>query len=131
MRSKKPSFDDILDSPVVSAANATTARGLNMTPGEQEQYRALRATIRERGTARVCLFVGGIAVWAALTVTIATLAAPPVATLVPLLMLAATVEAVYALHVGVERVGRYLDVFFDDEWEHAAGAFGRPKQAAA
>src|SRR5437762_10308834 len=103
----------------------------NVTASEQEQYRALRATIRERGTARVCVFVGGVAVWAALTVTIGAVSSPPIATLVPLLVLAATFEAVYALHVVVERVGRYLAVFFDDSWEQAASQFGRPKHAAA
>jgi hypothetical protein len=114
----------------ISAAETRAARGRTVTPTEQEQYQALRATIRERGTARVCIFVIGLAVWAALAVTTAALAAPPIATLVPLVVLAATFEAVYALHVGVERVGRYLEVFFDDRWEQAAAAFGRPKQAA-
>ena len=32
-----------------------------MTGREQDEYSALRATIRERGTARVCIFVAGIA----------------------------------------------------------------------
>ena len=53
---------------------------------------------------------------------------PPVATLLPLLALAATFEAVFALHVGVERIGRYLQVFHERplgarrpaRWEHAA-----------
>lgn len=101
-----------------------------MTASDHEQYSALRDTIRERGTLRVCMFVAGVIAWAALTIAIAALAAPPVATFVPLLVLAATFEGVYALHVGVERVGRYLEVFFDDSWERAAMAFGRPKQAA-
>jgi hypothetical protein len=101
-----------------------------MNPTEQEQYRALRDTIRDRGTMRVWIFVAGIIAWAALTVATAALLAPPVATLLPLLVLAATFEAVYALHVGVERVGRYLEVFFDDSWEAAAVAFGRPARAA-
>jgi len=38
---------------------------------------------------------------------------------------------VYALHVAVERVGRYLAVSFDDSWEQAASQFGRPKHSAA
>ena len=101
-----------------------------MTAPEQNQYRALRDTIRERGTTRVWMFVVGISIWAALTVATAALLAPPVATLLPLLALAAAFEAVYALHVGVERVGRYLEVFFDDSWEKAAMAFGRPAGAA-
>ena len=103
-----------------------------MTSREQEEYTALRATIRERGTARVWIFVAGFIAWAALTVTAAALASTPVAVLLPLLVLAATFEAVLALHVGVERVGRYLQVFVeagDPGWEHAAMAFGRPSGA--
>jgi hypothetical protein len=102
-----------------------------MSATEQEQYRSLRATIRERGTARVWIFVIGVVAWSSLTLATATLLAVPLATLVPLLTLAATFEAVYALHVGVERVGRYLEVFFDDGWESAAMAFGRPAGSAA
>jgi hypothetical protein len=96
---------------------------------EEEEYRALRGTIRERGTARVCLFAAGLAVWAALTVASIALAVPPVATLVPLLVLGATFEAVFALHTNVERLGRYLLVYHGDLWEHAAGSFGRPAGA--
>ena len=104
-----------------------------MTPREQDEYRALRATIRERGTARVCVFAGGIAAWAAATIATAALASTPVAALLPLLVLAAAFEGVFALHVGVERIGRYLQVFHEGAggWEHAAMAFGRPKGAAS
>src|SRR5262249_24681191 len=70
--------------------------------------------------------VFGCAVWAALTVATAALAAAPLATLVPLTFLSATFEAVFALHVGVERIGRCLAVFHDDRWEPTASAFGRP-----
>jgi hypothetical protein len=104
---------------------------IGMTPREQEEYAALRATIRERGTARVCLFAAGVAVWAALTVATMATSAPPVATLIPLLVLAASFEAIFTLHVGVERVGRYLASEFDDGWEKAAMAFGRPAGAAS
>ena len=100
-----------------------------MPASEQEQYAALRATIRERGTARVYAFIAGLVAWAALTLGAMAMAAPPIATLVPLLILGATFEAVFALHAGVERVGRYLEVFFDDEWERALTAFGRPQHA--
>jgi hypothetical protein len=100
-----------------------------MSAPEQNQYRALRDTIRDRGTARIWIFVVGVVAWAALTVATAALVAPPVATLLPLLALAASFEAVYALHVGVERIGRYLEVFFDDSWEKAAMLFGRPPKA--
>ena len=100
-----------------------------MTERELEEYRALRATIRERSTARVWIALVGAGLWAALTVTTAALAALPVATLLPLLFLALTFEIVYALHTGVERIGRYLQVFFEDDhsarsWEHAAMAYG-------
>ena len=97
-----------------------------MTPRELEEYRALRETIRERGTARVWIFVAGLVAWAALVIATAALAALPVATLLPLLVLAGTFEAVFSLHAGVERVGRYLQVFCDDQWEQTAMAFGAP-----
>ena len=116
-----------------------------MTPCEQDEYTALRATIRERGTVRVCLFAGGIAAWAAAAIATAALANTPLATLLPLLVLASIFEAVFALHVGVERIGRYIQVFYESDgsdgsgrsggsggsgWEHAAMAFGRPAGAA-
>lgn len=106
-----------------------------MTDREQDEYSALRATIRERGTARVWVFAGGVAAWAAATIVTAALASTPIATLLPLLVLASVFEGVFALHVGVERIGRYLQVFHEaDEtcarWEHAAMAFGRPAGAA-
>ena len=101
----------------------------DMTPRELEEYSALRATIRERGTARVWVFLAGLAIWAALTVATAALASLPVATLLPLLTLAATFEIVFALHTGVERIGRYIQVFFEApgerSWEHTAMAYGR------
>ena len=106
------------------------------TPRDQEEYRALRATIRERGTARVWVFVAGVVAWAALTIATTAVASTPVATLVPLLVLAAAFEGVYALHIGVERIGRYLQVFHEHQapetaaWERTAMAFGRPKGGA-
>jgi hypothetical protein len=57
--------------------------------------------------------------------------AEPVALLVPLLVLSTLFEAVFALHVGVERIGRYLEASFESgalagpRWEHTAHAFGR------
>jgi hypothetical protein len=102
--------------------------GLPLTPREAEEYRALRATIRERGTARVWVFIVGIGVWAALTMATVAVGAVPLAALVPLVMLAATFEAVFALHIGVERIGRYIQVFHESDesgWEHTIGVFGR------
>ena len=114
-----------------------------MTPREQEEYSALRTTIRERGTTRVWVFLTGIIAWAALTAATAALASSPLAVLLPLLVLVAAFEALFALHVGVERIGRYLQVFYEEDeaapgavppggtrkWEHAAASFGRPAGA--
>jgi len=99
-----------------------------MSTQQQEEYRALRATIRERGTAKVWLLVAGMVGWGALTIATAALASLPVATFLPLLVLAVTFEAIFNLHVGVERIGRYLQVFHEGEsgWEHTAMSFGRP-----
>jgi len=101
-----------------------------MTAREHQEYAALRATIRERGKARHWIVLVGLSVWGALTLALVALAAPPVAVLLPLLLLAATFELVFALHTAVERVGRYLQVFHEDEtetarWEHVAMAYGR------
>lgn len=104
-----------------------------MTPCEVEEYRALRATIRERGTTRVWMFSVGLIAWAGLTVATAGLGGAPITALVPLLILAGTFEAVFALHIGVERIGRYVQVFYENRgpesasprWEHTIEAFGR------
>jgi len=127
------------DTFVMSAADEQS-----LTPREQVEYTELRATIRERGTARICIFAAGLAAWGALTVATAALAATPLATLLPLLVLAGVFEAVFALHIGVERVGRYLQVFYETaedgtdpgppltrSWEHAAMRFGRPRGSVA
>jgi hypothetical protein len=106
----------------------------SMTSRELEEYKALRATIRQRGTSRVWVFVTGLALWGGLVLATAASMPTPVATLLPLLELAAAFEAVFALHTGVERIGRYIQVFYEGEpgdphssrrWEHTAMAFGR------
>jgi hypothetical protein len=101
-----------------------------VTPRELEEYRALRDSIRERGTARLWIVLAGITAWAALVVSTVALAPWPLSTLLPLLVLAVSFEIVFTLHTSVERVGRYLQVFYEDEeslrkWEHQAMAYGR------
>jgi hypothetical protein len=96
-----------------------------MTDREHEEYKALRATIVQRGSVRVCLFVAGLAAWAVLSLA-TTFVSVPLLTVLPLVVLAGTFEAVFALHVGVERIGRYLQVFHGDRWEDTAMAFGAP-----
>ena len=112
----------------------------DVTGCEQHEYSALRATIRDRGTARVWIFLIGISGWAALFIAAIAVGLPPVESVAPLLVLAAAFEAVYALHVGVERIGRYLQVYYETEtgsgtaltpaWEHTAMSFGRPRGSA-
>lgn len=94
------------------------------------EFAALRATIRERGTRRVTLAAVVFIAWAALAIGVQTWWALPLATLFPLLVLAAGFEAVFALHVGVERIGRYLQIEYETgpgapAWEHTAMRFGR------
>jgi hypothetical protein len=96
---------------------------------QQEEYRALRQTIAQRGTAKIWILVAGFLGWAGLTMATAIWASLPVATFLPLLVLAVTFEAIFSMHVGVERIGRYIQVFHEVEatgWEHTAMAFGRP-----
>ena len=122
----------------------TASGGLPMTACEVEEYRALRATIRERGTTRVWVFAVGLIAWAGLTVATAGLGGIPVAALVPLIVLAGTFEAVFALHTGVERIGRYLQAFYEEgasasdgglrasnQWEHVISSFGRGAPGSA
>ena len=107
-----------------------------MTARELAEYRALRDTIRERGTTRMWLQLATFAAWASLTIATAALAPWPIATLVPLLVLAVGFETSFALHTGVERIGRYVQVFFEGEdadrgWEHRIMAFGDTVRAPA
>jgi hypothetical protein len=99
------------------------------------EYTVLRDTIRERGTARTSAFLLGFLGWAALLVAVLIWLPTPIAAAVPLLVLLATFEVVRTLHLGVERVGRYVQVFFEDvspdgrfvapAWERTAMVFGR------
>src|SRR3954463_9411331 len=98
--------------PYVSARPGLGWRGFPMTARESGEYRALRATIRARGTARVWVFVVGLSAWAALMVATTAVSGVPMVALVPLVVLAGTFEAVFALHIGVERIGRYIQVFY-------------------
>jgi fatty acid desaturase len=94
---------------------------------KNDEYQVLRTTIQQRGTARMVLvpliFVG----WAGTAVATAAVITVAISTLVPLLVLVAGFEAVFALHVNVERIGRYLQVFHEDEigWERVAVDFSQ------
>ena len=99
------------------------------------EYAALRATIRDRGTVRVCSILIGLAVWAALVVTLVASEASGAVTLVPLVVLAATFEINFFIHTAVERVGRYIQVFYEERaqwhgWETTAMRYGTTFPAA-
>src|SRR4026209_1739576 len=98
-----------------------------MLTKKDDEFRILRATIQQRGTARMVVlpivFVG----WAGTAVATAAVITVAVRTLVPLLVLVAGFEAIFALHVNVERIGRYLQVFHerDSGWERVAMSFAQ------
>ena len=98
-----------------------------MTPTDRDEYIALRATIRERGTTRVWIVLAGMSSWAITALLAVALASPPTATLMPLVVLATAFEITFALHIGVERIGRYLQVFHEGRagWEHRIMEFPR------
>jgi hypothetical protein len=91
------------------------------------EYAAMRATIRERGTTRLVLLPVIFIAWAGTVVATAAVITVALSTLVPLLILSAGFEAIFALHTNVERIGRYVQVFHEqaDGWEHVAMEYGR------
>ena len=98
-------------------------------PLELEEYRQLRTTIRERGALRTVLFVVTMVAWALVVALVGTFISLPLASLLPLFVLVSGFEAVHQLHVGVERIGRYLYVRYESEigrpmWEASIAAFG-------
>jgi hypothetical protein len=115
-----------LQSPLANRQSAMIRFGA-LDHRQQLEYAAMRDTIRQRGTVRMGLvpfiFVG----WAAVAVATTAVITVSISTLVPLLVLAAGFEALYALHLNVERIGRYLQVFHerDGGWEQVAMAFGQ------
>lgn len=93
------------------------------------EYTALRRTIASRGTARMVLVPLTMIAWAALALLVLTFSQTPVASLFSLAILVGGFEAIHALHVGVERIGRYLQVYYEDaetgpRWETTAMAVG-------
>jgi hypothetical protein len=98
-----------------------------MPTNSREEYEALRATIRERGTVRMILLPVTFGLWGGTAIATTAAVALPIAALLPLTVLAAGFEAIYALHVNVERIGRYIQVFHEPDggWEHVAMEFGQ------
>lgn len=100
-----------------------------MSDPSQTEYQALRATIRERGTARLCAVLVGLIAWAALAIALLIAELEGAVTLIPFVVLAATYEINFFVHTGVERIGRYLQVFYEERagtigWETTAMSYG-------
>jgi hypothetical protein len=99
-----------------------------MTLSEAE-FVALRQTIASRGTTRMVLLPVTLVSWSGLTLLLLLFSELPVAALLTLGVLVGGFEAIHALHVGVERIGRYLQVFYETRpdtprWETTAMAVG-------
>jgi len=74
--------------------------------------------------------------WSALLIAVLALLPYPVAAAIPLLALVITFEVIRPLHFGAERIGRYLQVFYEEQgdpnrplhdtpsWERVAMSFG-------
>ena len=103
----------------------------------RSEYLVLRRTIAQRGALRPVLLVIGIGLWALVLTAVVAWLPYPIAAAIPLLVIAATFEAIRPLHFGAERIGRYLHVFYEEagepgrplrdtpSWERVAMSFGK------
>ena len=102
----------------------------------RSEYVILRKTIAHRGALRPILALAGLSIWAATLIAVLVLLPYPVASAIPLLLLAVTFEVIRPLHFGAERIGRYVQVFYEEDsepnrslndtpsWERVAMSFG-------
>lgn len=102
---------------------------MSMTTLAASEYETLRATIRQRGTIRIYVVLIGIAAWGGLAMALVISQAQGGAILVPLLILGTTFELNFFVHTGVERIGRYIQVFYEEAsgsigWETTAMNYG-------
>lgn len=112
----------------VIGSNGAVLSAAYMSPTNDipyQEYRALRDTIRERGSLRFLVVVITFVAWAGLATVVSAWIGAGFASLIPLVVLAAGFEVVFAVHVGVERIGRYIQARFETGdlpagWEHAA-----------
>ncbi len=103
----------------------------------RSEYLVFRQTIAARGALRPILGLAGLGIWSAIFTAVLVLLPYPIASVTPLLVLVATFEIIRPLHFGVERIGRYLQVFYEERgepnrplvetpaWERVAMQFGR------
>jgi len=102
----------------------------------RSEYLVLRQAISQRGALRHILAVCGLAIWAGLLTVVLIWLPYPVAAAIPLLLLLVTFEVIKPLHFGAERIGRYIQVFYEEagepdralrdtpSWERVAMSFG-------
>jgi hypothetical protein len=95
----------------------------------ESEFRCLRDTIALRGTVRMALLPLTLFGWALLAILLLLFGEFPAGVIFPLAVLVAGYEAIHALHVGSERIGRYLQVYYEDgpqapRWETTAMAVG-------
>ena len=95
----------------------------------ESEFTILRQTISSRGTARVVLLPVTLLGWAALACQLLFVSDVPLASLFSLAVLVAGFEAIHALHVSVERIGRYVQVYYESredgpQWETTAMKVG-------
>ena len=93
----------------------------------ESEFTVLRRTIATRGTARIILLPATFFAWGAVISVL--LAAEPLGSVVTLAVLVAGFEAIHALHVGVERIGRYIQVYYETgtdgpQWETTCMSVG-------
>jgi hypothetical protein len=93
------------------------------------EFAVLRSTIATRGTVRMALVPFILVCWAALAAILALWSDTPIAIVFPLAILVGGFEAIHALHVGVERIGRYIQVNYEadpgsPQWESTAMRVG-------
>jgi hypothetical protein len=100
------------------------------------EYLVLRQTIAQRGALRPILALIGLTMWGAVLTAVLVLLPLPIAAAIPLLLLLVTFEVIRPLHFGAERIGRYLQVFYEEagdpdraphdtpSWERVAMSFG-------
>lgn len=107
-----------------------------MNRPRRSEYLVLRQTIAQRGALRPILVLAGFGIWAIVLTAVLVLLPYPVASAIPLLLMVATFEVIRPLHFGAERIGRYLQVFYEEDgepgrslrdapaWERVAMSFG-------
>ena len=90
----------------------------------EAEFAALRQTIAVRGTVRIVLAATVVVAWAMLATLQGLYSDLPLLAAIPLTVLVVGFEGVWALHVGVERIGRFIQVRYESNdgasWETTA-----------